>query len=111
MNVNKTKPRQNQQDKIKTKPTTMADDEFEVNIHLYNFNMNILPILYFVKILFLERLQKHHGSRNLRDDNDLDGKDEVTQMLFRRSVLVHMGLVSTQMKGIGGCFQILCAFL
>ena len=60
---------------IKTKPTTMADDEFEVNIHLYNINMNILLILYFLKISFLERLRKHPGSQNLRDDNDLDGND------------------------------------
>ena len=78
---------------IKTKPTTMADDEFQVNIHLCNINMNILLLLYFVKILFLERLRKHPGSRNLRDDNDLDGNDGATWLLFPRSVLVQMGSV------------------
>ena len=34
---------------IKTEPTIMADDEFEVNT--YDINMNILQILYFVKYL------------------------------------------------------------
>ena len=61
---------------IKTEPTTMADNELEVNI--YDIDMIILLIIVLLKFLFLVRLREHPSIRNLGYDDDLDGDDGVT---------------------------------
>ena len=50
-----------------------------------------------------------NSSPNLEDDPDED--DGATQVLISLSILVQMGSMMAQMRGIGGEFHIIHAFL